>query len=65
MAATSVNGVGVFVQITARNVSHWVSVVEYWIVNLPNRQVEVSTQPSGPAATWGGTAVRSCRPCRG
>jgi hypothetical protein len=27
------------------------SIVCYWIVNLPDRQVEVYTQPSGPAAS--------------
>jgi Uma2 family endonuclease len=26
------------------------SIVEYWIVNVRDRQVEVYTQPSGPAA---------------
>jgi Uma2 family endonuclease len=28
-------------------------IVEYWIVNIPDRQIEVYTQPSGPAATPG------------
>jgi hypothetical protein len=25
-------------------------IIEFWIVNVPDRQVEVDTQPSGPAA---------------
>jgi len=27
------------------------AIVEYWIVNLPERQIEVHTQPSGPTAS--------------
>jgi Uma2 family endonuclease len=29
------------------------SIAEYWIVNVPERQIEVYTQPSGPTATPG------------
>ena len=33
----------------------WAGIQEYWIINLPDSQIEVYTQPSGPSETPGYT----------